>query len=164
MKNGKQWVKSLIIFTIGALPLLLSTYTQANWYYVLISISLFFLVLGIIAMFQLLIYSILFQYQRNLWAKILFGFSIVATLTIPYFWIHYHESNPELLLENNYEIIDGTISNTVPKDGQFEIEYTFKIDSTIFKSSKKVKREPQSKTLNIKYLPSNPSINKPVEE
>lgn len=164
MKNGKQWAKSLIIVVIGALPLLLSTYTQATWYYVLISISLLFFVLGIISMFQLLVFSVIFPIKRNILSKIVFVLAIITTLTIPYFWINYHESNKELLLENNYEVVDGKILHVLPKNGKFEIEYTFQIGITKYNSVNLVKKEPQSNILSIKYLPSDPNINKPIEE
>lgn len=164
MKNGKQWAKALMAIIIGALPLTLAAYTQATWYYTLLTICSLFLVLGIIALFQLFIYTVAFPSTRNAFVKTLFGLSIALSLTIPYFWIQYHESHPEQLLENSYEITDATITKTTPYGSDFLIEYTFSVKSKKYQSSKIVKKEPATSNLYIKYLPSDPIINKPAEE
>lgn len=164
MKNGKQWAKALMAIIIGALPLTLAAYTQATWYYTLLIVCSLFLVLGMIAVFQLFIYTVLFPYRRNVFAKTLFVLSILLSLSIPGYWIYYHESNPELLLNNDYEITDAAITKTVPQGPDFLIEYTFSVKSKSYQSSKKVKKTPATSNIYIKYLPSDPSINKPAEE
>lgn len=163
MKNSKQWAKAVMAIIIGVLPVILSGYVHATWYYILLTVCSLFALLGIIAFFQLLIYTVLFPHSRNSFVKTLFGLSIVFTLTIPFAWIYYNESHPERLLKYNFEITEAHISKITRENEHFKVNYEFEISGKHYKSSKTLKKEPVSNPFYIKFLPSNPEINEPTE-
>ncbi len=163
MRNSKQWAKAVMAIIIGILPISLSGYVHATWYYLLLAVCSLFVLLGTIALFQLFIYTVLFPRTRNSFVKTLFGLAIVITLTIPYFWIRFNESNPERLLKYNFEITEAHINQIIPENEHFKINYEFEISGKQYKNSKILKKEPTSAPFYIKYLPSNPEINEPAE-
>jgi hypothetical protein len=163
MRNTKQWTKAVMAIIIGIVPISISGYVHATWYYILLTVCSLFAILGITAFFQLLIYTVLFPNLRNSFVKTLFGLSIVLTLAIPFTWIYYNESHPERLLENNYEITEAHISKITRENEHFNVNYEFEVSGKQYKTSTILKKEPVSSTFYIKYLPSNPEINEPAE-
>lgn len=163
MKNSKQWAKSVMAIIIGALPIVLSGYAHETWYFILLTFCSLFAVLGIIAVFQLFIYTILFPRTRNSFVKTLFGLAIVLSLSIPYFWIKYNESNPEQMLKSNFEITEAHVSQVTPENGNFRVTYEYEVSGKQYMTSKVLKKEPETSSFNLKYLPSNPEINEPAE-
>jgi hypothetical protein len=163
MNNTKQWAKAVMAIIIGVLPIIFSGYVHATWYYILLTVCSLFTLLGIMAVFQLFIYTVLFPHTRNSFVKTLFGLSIVITLTLPYFWIHYHESHPEQLLEYNFEVAEGHVTKITRESDHFDVSYAFEVSGKQYKATKKLKKEPVTSPFYIKYLPSDPEINEPTE-
>lgn len=165
MKNAKQWAKAFMAIAIGIIPICFAGYAHATWYFVFLTFCSLFGVLGMIALFQLFIYTILFPYQRNAFVKTLYGISIIIALSIPFLWIAYNEVNPEKLLKNNFEITEASLIKSIPTadEKSYNIEYEYTVNGQQYKSTKMVEHLPKSNPFYLKYLPSKPEVNEPAE-
>lgn len=165
MNNGKQWAKAFMAIIIGLVPICLASYANAVWYYVFLTICSLFGVLGIIALFQLFIYTVLFPRVRNFFVKAIFVLSILIAISLPLLWVWHNESNPQNLLKNNYEVTEATLTNsTSNKNGDSTIiEYVFEIKGKKYFSKKTVLKTPKNNPFYIKYLPQEPEINELTE-
>lgn len=162
MNNVKQWSKAIIIMILGTLPLVLSPYYQTTWYYIMFAICSIFALLGLIALFQLFIYTFIFPYKRGILSKVIFVFFNLSTLILPYYWISYHESRPYELLKNNFEITEAKVDKNSQQGDSLLIKYHYTIAGISYHSTKNIKNREISDPFYIKYLPSNPEINEPA--
>lgn len=163
--NSKQWAKGFMAILIGAIPLILAQYTNKTWYYVFMVVCFLFIILGTIAVIQLLLYTIIFPKTRNNFVKTLYGLAILITLSLPYFWIIFNENKKNNLL-NNFEITDGIINKTYfnSDSSKMFVQYYYKVNNKYYIKDVEVKKEPQYNNVNVKYLPSNPDINELIIE
>ncbi len=162
MNNVKQWSKAIIIMILGTLPLVLSPYYQTTWYYTMFAICSIFALLGLIALFQLIIYTFMFPYKRGILSTVIFVAFILSTLLLPYYWITYHESRPYDLLKTNFEITEARVDKTSQNGDSLSIKYHYNIAGIVYHTTKNIESNEVSDPFYIKYLPSNPEINEPA--
>jgi len=166
MNNSKQWAKAIMAMAIGVIPISIASYSHATWYFVFLLFCSLFGVLGLIALFQLFIYTILFPKKRSFLVKTVFYISVCISISLPIIWILHHETHPYSLLTNNYEITEATLIQKEPckNNDSTIIEYAFKIKDKQYFSKKNSLRIPKNNTFYIKYLPENPYINELADE
>ena len=165
MKNSKQWAKAIMTIIIGVIPISFAGYVHETWYYIFLTLCSLFGILGFISFFHLFIYTVLFPNQRNILVKGIYWLSILISISAPFWWIFYNESNPQRMLQNNYEVVEATLKSSIPneKEHTFTLSYDFELKGKHYQSKKTVAKEPKTNPFYIKYLPTNPEVNEPVE-
>ena len=158
--NYKQLAKVIIVIIIGSMPFIFSPFIQAKWYYILLAISSFFFIFGLLALFQLIVNTYFYRNRLRKLPKFVIALFLLASFSLTYFWISYHESRPYDLLKNNYEVAEAQLDEQITLGDSISIGYHYQIEGTLYYSQKKVRFV--SDPFNIKYLPSNPEINEPI--